>query len=153
DAIRGEAGAFDPREKSGEQFLAGANRRHLDELCSWIDLDVLVSESAGGVVDRHHRTAERPATAECEIESQPPFAGLLTGEAQGLDELIREKRQDPDSLLRILQHQGIDGLHLKAPDAAFLHHAQLPLELRLGYRGSKPPPAHHDARVVGRVYE
>src|SRR6185295_5638707 len=118
-----------------------------------IDLDVLVSQSTRRVISCHHWAAKRPATSEREIKAQSQFARFLRSESQSINEPVREKRQGLDSLLRIVQHQRINRLYFKAADAAFFHRPHLTLEFSFVYRRSEPPPAHHDARVVGRTHE
>jgi hypothetical protein len=44
-------------------------------------------------------------------------------------------------------------LHFGAAHSAGLHGAQLALDPSLGDARPKPPPAHHDAGIVGRVFE
>jgi hypothetical protein len=112
---------------------------------------VFIPQPSGCVIDRHHRAAKRPATSESQIKAQSQFARFLGSEPQGVKEAVGEKRQGPDSLFRIIQHQRINRLHFKAADAAFFHQLHLALEFRLCHRRAEPPPAHHDPRVVRRI--
>jgi hypothetical protein len=75
------------------------------------------------------------------------------GEAQGGEEVVREVRQVADAVGGVVELQGVNGLHLEAADAAFLHDAHLALELRCGDGRTEPPPADHDAGIVGGMLE
>ena len=56
-------------------------------------------------------------------------------------------------VLRIVQRHGVNRLHLGAAHSAGLHGAQFALDFGLGDARSEPPPTHHDAGIVGRVFE
>src|SRR5437588_5088918 len=99
------------------------------------------------------RTTEWPATAHCEIHSKPTLTRFLAGESQRVQKFIRDIRRVSKPVLGIVESHGIYGLHFKSADAAFLHEAHFALEFRLGNGRTEPPPAHHDPRVVRRVFE
>src|SRR5258708_6035781 len=98
-------------------------------------------------------TTEWPATAQREIHPEPEFTRLFPGESQRVQKLIGEIRRISKPVLGVVERQGIYGLHFKSADAAFLHEAHFTLELRFGNSGAEPPPAHHDSRVVRRIFE
>jgi hypothetical protein len=68
-------------------------------------------------------------------------------------ELRREEIHVAHAAFGIIERQRVDGLYLEASNAAVAHHAHLALQLRLRHRRTEPPPAHHDARFVGRAFK
>ncbi len=102
------------------------------------------------VTDRHISAAVRPAAAQRHTQTQAQIVRRLRGEAHHVEKIFREKRQIAKSLLRIVELERIDRLHLHAADAARLHGAQLTGQLALLHRGAEPPPAHHGPRIHGR---
>src|SRR5437899_52027 len=78
---------------------------------------------------------------------------LFGGEAQRVEKLRRQIGKVSKALLRIVERQGINGLHFDAADAARLHDTHFPLQLRFIDGWPEPPPSHHDPRIVGRILE
>jgi hypothetical protein len=96
-------------------------------------------------------SAEWPAAAQCQVHAHSQFSGLSRYKAQRVQVFVGEKREVSDPFRLIIKSEGINRLHFKPADAAFLHQAHLAFELRFGNCWSKPPPAHHDTRVVRRL--
>src|SRR5262249_8766777 len=110
----------------------------------------LPTQHSSGLCDSHLRSTVRPAAAQGEIHPKTKLTTFGRGEAQGVEELVREKRQSSYVLL-IVQSKWINWLNLKAANAAFFHHPHLALEFRLGNGRSEPPPSHHDSTVGRRI--
>src|ERR1019366_4410019 len=137
----------------GDEGFTGGELGRRSRGCAGGHGKALDAEAPGSLGDGNVRPAVGPATAECEIEAQAELAGFFAGETEGLDETIGEIGQVADALLGIVKLEGIDGLDFDAADAAFLHGAQLAFEFVVGDGGAEPPPADHDARVGGRLFE
>src|SRR5205085_10938575 len=101
------------------------------------------------VGNRYRGTTVGPTAAERQIHSQSEFSRFCRREAKSINECIGEIRKILNSGRRIVRQQRIDGLNFKTTDAAFFHQAHLTFEFLLRDGWSKPPPAHHDLRVIG----
>ena len=51
----------------------------------------------------------------------------------------------------VVERDRVDRLHFESADSAFLHELHFTFQLRFGYGRAKPPPAHHDAAIIGRI--
>ena len=83
----------------------------------------------------------------------PSIVASEAGKAQSVDVLVRKIGQVAEPGLRIVQSQRIQGGDLHSSNSRALHLLKLSLDLRFGDCGTEPPPAHHDAAVVGRMRE
>ncbi len=77
----------------------------------------------------------------------------LGSEAHGIQEFFREIGLVVEAGFRVVKFQRIDGLNFHAAYSCGLHDVQLACEFPMSDCGAEPPPAHHDAAVVGRFYE
>ena len=84
---------------------------------------------------------------------RPSSRALSDGEAEHVEKLVREIPNVVETGCGVVQRHGVNRLHFDAAHSAGLHGAHLALDLRLGDARSEPPPAHHDAGIVGRVFE
>jgi hypothetical protein len=75
----------------------------------------------------------------------------LVGEVHGVKEFRRHVGKIPNAIVCIVEQERIDGLNFNAANTCAAHGFKLLLQLRLGDRWTKPPPAHHDPRIVRRV--
>src|SRR3954469_13201227 len=66
---------------------------------------------------------------------------------------IRQIRQVSDFMIWVVDCQRVDGLDLNATDTSFFHGAHFTLQFPFLYCGTKPPPTHHDAGVIGWSFE
>ena len=96
---------------------------------------------------------EWPSTAESDVNPQTQPRGLGGGKAQRIDVFIREIGQISETGLKVVQRLRIQGGDLHASYAGRLHLFKFPLDFGFRDRGAEPPPAHHDAAVIGRMRE
>src|SRR5262249_9615661 len=85
------AGRGSAYEENGKQFFACAKVRHLEARGAG-GFDALDAGPPGGFADGHRGPAVGPAAAERQVKSEAELAGLLRGEGQGMDEVVREVR-------------------------------------------------------------
>jgi hypothetical protein len=72
----------------------------------------------------------------------------LIRKTYGPQKIIGEIRPVANTFRRIIQRQRVDRLNLDAADAALFHRAELARQFRIFDSRPKPPPAHHDVRIV-----
>jgi hypothetical protein len=99
------------------------------------------------------RTPERPAAAERDVHAQTEACGLLSGEAERSDVLIGEPGRVVDADLGIIERLRVESGYLYAADAGRPHLLQFTGDLGTADGWAKPPPSHHDARIVWWVLE
>ena len=151
-ALRGGRGRGRRQERRHQAFTR-ADVRHGRARRAGRDDGPLDPQLAGGLGNADLRPAVRPAAAECQVDAQPELARLGGRETDVVEEPVGEKRLCLESLIGIVEHDGVHRLDLEPADAAVLHEAHLALEAGPGHRRPEPPPAHHDPRIVGRREE
>jgi hypothetical protein len=108
------------------------------------------SQFAGGFCYWNVRPSKRPATTERHIEPQAKLAGFIGRETDIIKELAGEIWDITQAVLRVVKLKRVNRLQFNSANACIFHGTELTRKLRLRYRGTKPPPAHHDPAIVGR---
>src|SRR2546430_143506 len=111
------------------------------------------AQLSSGVIHWNLRAAIRPTASQREIHAQAEFTRFIGRKLQRIKKLVRKKWKGLDAGRRVVQHERINWLDLKAADAGSFHFPHFSLEFRLTHGRAKPPPAHHDAAVVRRLLE
>jgi hypothetical protein len=139
--------------KDGQQFLAVLQVWHAHRRSPGRDWNAVAPQHSGRLRDGDVRPAERPSAPQRQVQPQTEFPRLFRCEAEHVEKLVRKIPDVVESGFGVVQRHRVDRLHLGAAHSAGLHGAQLALDLSLGDARSEPPPAHHDAGIVGRVFE
>ncbi len=153
DAPRGQRFTLGAGQEGADPLLTRADVGSRDAPDAFPDLHSLDAQPSRRLPDRNLGPPVGPPAAERQVHPQPQLPSLDGSEPEGLDELVREEGKVLDARGRVVESDRVDGLDLETADPALLHEAHLALQLRLRHRRPEPPPAHHDAAVVGRVLE
>ncbi len=138
-------------EKCGDEFFARDHLRKRDRGFACRDGTLFDAQGGGGVSGRHIRSAIGPAAAERHIHAEAEFASLIAGEAHDVEKLVGHVGEVLEGNGRVVEGERVDRLDFEAADASSFHHAHLFFEFGLGDTGAEPPPAHHDAGVIGGI--
>jgi hypothetical protein len=127
-------------------FVRGGTRQVQYVRC---DLAPVRSQTRRSQFGSDMRAAKRPAASERDVHAHPELARFPCRKPNEVEILGRQVAVVADSMRRIVHGHGIDRCDLETADAPFFHAAHLVFDLLAGDGGPEPPPAHHDAAVVG----
>jgi len=118
------------------------------------------TQRAGGLIDRSVRATVGPSARKGQADPQSELVSPGVDEPEIVKECAREVGQYLRAggliliaVLILIERKRIDGLDLESTDTGGLHLLHLAEQFRLGDGGAKPPPPHHQSRVVWRRLE
>ncbi len=97
--------------------------------------------------NRNVGSAIRPTASKRQVDAHPEFAAFFIRELERVDELVGKERHIA------VEFERVDGLDFDSTHTARFHEPEFALDIGLRDGRSEPPPAHHDAAVVGRGLE